>query len=72
MLGDCYAQSIIGATEKRRESGAVCKDIGGSGSERRKVAVYQGCVGGVGIGMPFRCGVNQQAEYLFDRYLDLR
>jgi len=27
-MGD-YVQSIIGATEKRRESGAGCRDIGG-------------------------------------------
>jgi len=40
-------QSIIGATEKRRERGAVCRDIGDLSQRGEWGAVYQGWVLGV-------------------------
>lgn len=42
VLREGYAQSIIGATEKRRESGAVCRGIGGSESTRRMSSSLSG------------------------------
>lgn len=36
-----YAHSIMGATEKRRESGAVCRDMGGLSQRGEWRAVYQ-------------------------------
>lgn len=38
----------MGATEKRRESGAVCRGIGGLSQRGEWGAVYQGWVLGVG------------------------
>ena len=39
----CF-QSIIGATEKRRESGAGCKSMGDLSQRGEWGAVYQGCI----------------------------
>ena len=39
-------QSIMGATEKRRESGAVCRDMGDLSQRGEWGTVYQGCLSG--------------------------
>jgi hypothetical protein len=43
-LVDYKVQSIIGATEKRREKVAVCRDIGDLSQRGELGAVYQGWI----------------------------